>query len=79
MSRVDLLKDGLYKELPSTDKEFHATDGVSTFFRKFEQGVFIFQYEGNRQIGSVMLEQSQLDAIYNAKAIKKGDGKSPQE
>lgn len=71
MSKVDLLKNGIYKELSSKD-------GISTFYRKFESGVFIFQYKGDKQIGSVMLEQSQLDTIYNAKALQNGDGKTPQ-
>lgn len=75
MLKEDLLKEGAFRELPSVDKEFE----VSTLFRKFDEGISIFQFnKDGKQIGGIMIATEHWNAIQEAPYLKAGDGKTPQ-
>jgi hypothetical protein len=67
------LKDGLYKEIS-------VSEGLSTIFRKFENGIWIAQFNeatGN-QVGVVRIMEEDFKQMWYAPAITPGDGKTPQ-
>lgn len=72
MNKESLVKKDLYKELP--EKE-----GISTLFRKFEERTWIFQFKGDEHIGTILLDNEDLEYIYKATPLKEGDGSTAQE
>ena len=71
MSKANM--DGLYKELKETTGH-----DITTLFRKFDNGTWLVQYKGDKQIGMLCISEENMQAIHNAPYIKVGDGKTPQ-
>ena len=72
MGKEELLKGGLYKELPTSDL------GVTTLFRNFSTALVVFQYREDKFLGKVRIRKDHLQMMIDSPEIKVGDGKSPQ-
>ena len=67
------------KESLDTYVELEDRDGFKTFFRKFDEATWIFQFnENDEYVGSVCVSSKVMESIANAPSVKAGDGKTPQ-
>jgi hypothetical protein len=67
------------KEILDTYKELQDVNGMSTLFRKFDEGTWIFQFNKEGElIGQVLVSSENMELIQQAPSIKAGDGTTIQ-